>query len=175
MDAFYDFVKSVSHKRLVDQGAPAEGLILEPTDKQLVYAHWMGLILVGRQGLKTIFKVHFSSNQITGLLGRKFKSKNLMLDFAKEYCNLVAGAIKAELGKAELDCGISLPLITRGFDETFFATIKQNNEKIWKLRNGNDEIYAAVSVQCDTKSMDLLKGIAYSDINEEVDEEFDLL
>jgi len=41
-------------------------------------------------------------------------------DFMKELCNLVSGALKRVFSGAGIQAGISLPLLTRGFDEIFF-------------------------------------------------------
>ena len=47
---------------------------------------------------------------------------NQVADFVKEFCNLTAGNIKQALEKSSVLTGISLPLVTRGFDELVFAS-----------------------------------------------------
>src|SRR5690606_37665797 len=48
-------------------------------------------------------------------------SNEMIMDFMRELCNLAAGEIKSNLLAGKVAVGLSLPLITHGFDEVLFS------------------------------------------------------
>ncbi len=91
-----------------------------------VYGHWMTLILVAGKAAKLTFKVHFMEEEAKKLATHVYArpptdiSTPQAIDFMKELCNLVAGSLKKEFQDSGVIVGISLPMVTRGFDEVFF-------------------------------------------------------
>lgn len=124
-----DIVRGAASKRL--ESVTRSKLSLEvgeienPDD--FVYAYWMSFILLSGKDLQLTFKAHFFSDEARYLVATGLKkqpeqiSQNNIQDFMKEYCNLVAGEVKASLSASGVTIGLSLPLITRGFDEVIFS------------------------------------------------------
>lgn len=101
------------------------GEVENPDD--FAYGYWMSFILLSGNDLQLIFKVHFYSDEARHLTAKGLKREPGEItypdikDFMKEFCNLVAGEIKAGLSAAKVMVGLSLPLVTRGFDEVIFS------------------------------------------------------
>jgi hypothetical protein len=102
-------------------------LKIKPQAQVDAYTHNMVMILVASTGLKLVFKAHFNSGEIIPWTSKIFNQEanslksSQVFDFVKEYCNLAAGALKHELELHGFEVGNSLPMISRGFDEIFFA------------------------------------------------------
>ncbi len=106
-----------------------------------LYGHWMSLILVSGSAVRVILKVHFDTATGRGILANKLKKKpediddRMAMDQMREMCNLMAGALKAAFNNAGIITGISIPLVTSGFDEAVFSD-KIDPRKIhdvWKI------------------------------------------
>ncbi|MBF0316084.1 MAG: chemotaxis protein CheX [Oligoflexia bacterium] len=104
-----------------------------PNDKNLnkVRSFRTVIILVSGDDLKLIFKVHFTS-EIANYFYQNAMQKTpaaveKSIDFMKEYTNVVAGRIKKFFTDQNVNVGISLPILTRGFDEIFFELPKIND------------------------------------------------
>lgn len=99
----------------------------EKSDAFAVQNHSLAMVLIASSGLRVMFKTHFNAHAMSFSASQVFKkppeqlNDSQVADFVKEFCNLVAGAIKQELELHTLQTGISLPLVTRGFDELFFT------------------------------------------------------
>lgn len=95
-------------------------------DLPKVYGHWMAMALVAGPQIRVTFKVHFMSESGAHLSHKAAgRAANQMTveatsDFMKEYCNMTLGALKKILAENGLRSAISLPFLTRGFDEVFF-------------------------------------------------------
>jgi CheY-specific phosphatase CheX len=106
--------------------SPLPAIAIKEASKELpVHSHWMSLIMVAGTEIKVIFKVHFKSaparllaSKIYGVAPAQVQESQA-LDYFKEYCNLNAGSIKKILSKNGFEVGVSLPVLTRGFDEIF--------------------------------------------------------
>jgi hypothetical protein len=66
-------------------------------------------------------------------------------DFVREFCNVVAGYVKAVMANNSVVTGVSLPTLARGFDNFFFKTPTSGRviEDQWKLTCGSSEIYCS--------------------------------
>lgn len=115
---------------------------VEPDYRRTVHGNWMGLILVSGADLRITFKVHFDIKNvrviISQLLGSEPStiSSGLALDFIKEFCNLSAGFIKQVLeeNSEPVMTGISLPIVTKGFDDLFYKESSADEiSEIWKI------------------------------------------
>lgn len=141
-----------------------------PADLLPVKAHWMGLILIASSDLRILFKVHYNSDDISKIAKSVIQipqdSINGRLiaigDFMKEYCNLMGGFLKISLEASNMSAGVSLPLVTRGFDDLFAAAEANKNLRrdLWKLSSGGYDIFAEVVVEyMKSGAEDLLKNI----------------
>jgi hypothetical protein len=110
-----------------------------------VYGYWMSFILLSGKDLQITVKCHFFSDEAGHLAAVALKrqleqiSQPNIQDFMREYCNLVAGEIKASLWGSKVTIGLSLPLITRGFDEVIFSdqTDSRQFSDWWRLSWGS--------------------------------------
>lgn len=99
------------------------------TRDDFLYGQWMAIILVSGQALQVTFKTHFFNKFARELvsIGIGKSQENITtvmaMDFMREFCNLTAGEIKTKLSLNRVSVGLSLPLITRGFDEVLFSDI----------------------------------------------------
>lgn len=100
-----------------------------------VYSHWMSLILIAGPAIKIVFKVHFQSKAAWSLAAPAFglSIDNLSVekscDFMREFCNLAGGKIKLALSNSNIETGISLPMLTRGFDDLFLEVHGRKNTR----------------------------------------------
>lgn len=113
-----------------------------PNYKRTVHGNWMGLILISGADLRVTFKVHFDIKNVRVIIGNLLGSEpqtissGLALDFIKEFCNLTAGYIKQILEEAidPVITGISLPIVTKGFDDLFYKESSADEiSEIWKI------------------------------------------
>jgi hypothetical protein len=141
-------VRQVTREKLAVYSGLSE-VRIEDCEKSLpVFKHWLGLILVSGAALKLTVKVHYRTAEARTLAAQSFRKSPGEItpaqaaDFIKEYCNLVGGHVKRELERASVDAGISLPLVTRGFDELFFPPPDnaRSFERHWRLVAGEADL-----------------------------------
>jgi CheY-specific phosphatase CheX len=148
-------IRARSETSLVRSSALKHAALEEVANKDdFLYGHWMALILVSGTGIRIILKIHFDS--ITGrkMLASKIRRKpedideRMAIDHMRETCNLLAGAVKSSLSHAGVITGISIPLVTSGFDEAVFSD-KIDNRKlqdVWKISfEGGEVVCSSVS------------------------------
>ncbi len=153
---FIDIAKQVSLSRLKSY-SKIEDVELQAVKSEVgVYGHWMAIILLFGRSIKITIKTHFRMDATRSFAARAFGTDQSQLtdsqarDFAKEYCNLTAGALKRIFEDQKEDVGISLPLLTRGFDEIF----TQGNQQVettegvdyWSLKFGDRELIVSAQV-----------------------------
>lgn len=117
-----------------------------PKPIPLVLGYWMSLVLASNPATRIIFKFNFETQSVLGIgkelfekIGMENPSMEFIEDFAKEYCNLVAGSLKVIFEKQSIILGVSLPMVTKGFDEIFLANqIKKefNYVDYWEITDG---------------------------------------
>ncbi len=123
-----------------------------------ILGHWLSVILISGRKLKIAFKVHYNTVNGTNILCTKSKrkrediTKEMIFDRLKEFCNLSGGAIKECLGEENSKTGLSLPLVTRGFDEVLFVDRakfvgKQKIRDIWTVSTEVFEIICSSEIQ----------------------------
>lgn len=123
------FVRDASVSRLRSASLNKFGMELReaPIVDDFVYGHWMSFILMSGKDVQVTFKSHFMSKDTRVLVAAALRkdigaiTHHMVMDFMREYCNLAAGEIKAQLQQNQVGIGLSLPLITRGFDEVVFS------------------------------------------------------
>ncbi|MEI7973532.1 MAG: chemotaxis protein CheX, partial [Bdellovibrio sp.] len=127
------------------------------------------LILVSGPAIKVTFKAHFMTSFAKKLAAPLYRKsleeiqEEQGLDFMREFCNLTAGAIKRVLLKFEQKTGVSIPVVTRGFDELFFPRSSLPNvfHDLWTLRCEVGQLHCSVVIELFEK-MDLRKVTAES-------------
>lgn len=121
-----DLVKKLALARLQFLIKRPDLIIVDDSGENRVFAAWRSLILVSGPQLRITLKVYFRLATAQALAAPVFRTdpkgvhKDQAIDFIREYCNLTAGGIKLALSDLGFQTGISLPIVTRGFDEIFF-------------------------------------------------------
>ena len=126
--------KEISLSRLKNHSILEDLSIGKLRDKNLEseISQWLSLIFVKSEGIKISFKSkyhidnikHFAANGL--LVSTDNLTKSKVDDFTKEFCNLTAGGIKAQIEKIIGSLEISLPLLTRWDDNVFFLPNKRH-------------------------------------------------
>ena len=87
---------------------------------------WRAVIFIGGDGFQSMFAVNFNTISLLGMASKCFADvaeasySKYVKDFMREYCNQVAGKIKAAFEKKGM-AYISLPMISREYDaQTLF-------------------------------------------------------
>lgn len=143
---FTDFIRNavksrfVVHSRIDDSKLHLESY----KANDVVLGHWMSLILVSGKAAKITFKIHFAEKSAKFFAAHAIMAEQAKIttgqahDFIKEFCNLSAGFLKRQFEEKGENFGISLPLVTRGFDEIFFPRKddKTRFSDIWTIGDG---------------------------------------
>ena len=141
-------VRGVSLRRMKNHACD-DTIVLEDASElessKSAVGQWLSLIFVSSSAVKMSFKTYYftaDANYFTskalGLDSVDQISKDQVDDFIKEFCNLVAGAIKESFELGGTKSLISLPLVTRGQDYVFFEIRKTDENPqvitdIWDL------------------------------------------
>lgn len=151
-----ELVRSTSVSRMKALSKRPDVEIQEIHENRDILAHWMTLIFIAGPSLRMTFKTQFSNVMAQCFAEGAFNLKKENIDdyksqdFIREYCNLVGGYVKNSLVQQKLVLGISLPLVTRGYDNLFFGNLAGfdvYNDR-WKLVIGGDNcIYCSVSIE----------------------------
>jgi hypothetical protein len=102
-------------------------LVLEEfNDPFPVRGHWMTIIQLISDQFKVHFKNYFHTPDLAGLSQKTFHKPKFeigttqIIDFSKEYCNLMAGEVKWFFSEQGFSVEQSLPMQMLSFDELFF-------------------------------------------------------
>ena len=162
----------------IDGGVDIEELS-NPDD--FLYGQWMSVILLSGQALQCTLKMHYFndtalalSSHSLGLARAKIKP-GMLTDYMRELTNLFAGEIKAQLFANKILVGISLPLITRGFDEILFSDNlgKFIVRDYWKfLWSGNEIVLTA---ETEVFQPDIFNSVTIKEFNAEDEGDIDFL
>jgi len=120
-------------------------LRLDPTDlAQVARYPWVALILITGADIKVTFKIYFKVRGAQSMIAPMFKLSASQVptedavDFVRESCNLVAGRLKTVWAGLGFKTGISLPVVTRAFDDLFFSPTQAIEHALyWRLSATN--------------------------------------
>ncbi len=129
--------------------------IIENAQFRKVKDHWMAQTLISGPQLRAIFCVYFNAQNLkrwsTKVFERDWHEISLpeIHDLSKEYCNLVAGHLKAMLDHNKIRVGVSLPFLSRGFDRIFSAPESATSTLVdeWKISAGDDQICCSTHIE----------------------------
>ena len=113
-----------------------------------VMGHWMALISISADQFHITFKIQFSMDTARNLVAKSNKSTisdSYSKDFIRELCNVIGGNIKFAFEQNDMNVGISLPLLCRGFDDLFFASSERKSSMSdrWSLVQKENIIYCS--------------------------------
>ncbi|MBG07198.1 MAG: hypothetical protein CME68_00430 [Halobacteriovoraceae bacterium] len=170
-------IRNVSLRRIKNH-ACEDSIVLEEAnelegDKSAV-GQWLSLIFVASSAVKMSFKAYYyttDANYFTskalGLDSVDGVSKDQVDDFIKEFCNLVAGAIKESFELVGTKSLISLPLVTRGQDYVFFEVKETESNPevltdIWDLTLNDHTITCRIVFEIwDKEAMNKIDLLAF--------------
>ncbi len=175
-------IRARSETSLSRSSALKNAVVEEVSNRDdFLYGHWMSLILVSGTGIRIILKVHFDTTTGRKMLANKMRRKpedldeRMAIDHVRESTNLFAGALKSSLSHAGIITGISIPLVTSGFDEAVFSD-KIDSRKlhdVWKVRwDGGEVVCSCVS---DILSWNEFSGLQLEDPVPEADADGEFL
>lgn len=119
-----------------------------------VFANQMSMIIVAGQAVRVVFKAHFNHRDSKPLARRLYGIDEVddarSRDVMKEYCNLTAGFLKKICIENDVPVGISLPVVTLGFNQVF-SDLEGEDKKIvfddcWKLVYADSDIICSCRV-----------------------------
>ncbi len=148
-----------------------------------VFANTMSMIVVAGKSLRVVLKTHFNHKDSIPIARRLFGSDEIddsrSYDVMKEYCNLSAGYLKKICIEQDVPVGISLPVVTLGFNEIFADSAETEQKLIfedcWRLKDVESDIICSCEVDViDPKSFDNLMDFALTE-EEDEDDEYDFL
>ena len=127
----------------------------EIKESREVLAHWVSLILVSGERVRITFRAHFATRDAKFLASKAYLTDTASLssdeayDFMKEFCNVCAGRMKRLFLQNEVDVGISLPFITRGFDQIFDLPSQDrfSTDDKWRLVCDSTAIDCSVRIE----------------------------
>lgn len=138
------------HTGVTDVEVQEVGAAIRP-----VAGHVMTVILVGNEKVRMMFRVFYGDKQMRSVLQDSLGLKidkmpsHFVRDFMKEFCNQVAGRVKETFNSCEINIGISLPLVARGFDELVFlyGSAREFSLGRWALPIGKTQIICSVATE----------------------------
>lgn len=158
-------VKDVSLNRLVHLvgGDTPESNDLDMQVKYEVKSHFMAMIILSNNDIQIYFTTYFNSDSPCKIVAKSYAMESSKVTqkeingFAKEYCNMVGGYIRNHFYTRGLKLNISIPWVTRAFDEIFFDLREKNNTSFdfWKLKLYDEEII--LSSKINLLNLDVVK------------------
>lgn len=147
-----------------------------------IYSYWLSLVLLSTDQMQIIVKTHFNFKTLEQLLKKAFKKNDFQVSFTfaqgyiNEFSNLLGTKVKNSLNDNGILTGMSLPMMTRGFDnyffEEYFKTYRENPDQsqnydhfhfseIWGLEVLEADFY--VSMEVDVLSAELFERLSTID------------
>lgn len=152
-DVVLGFLSQVRHASLdqIRVYAKSPGVQINESNREaLPFVQHMTHILVSGADLEVTFKTHFMEAAAAKLLMSKLgsvSSTDQVVDFMKEFSNIVAGKTKTMLEAADFVVAQSLPFSIRGYNEIFYVEGGEGETFIaWGLAVDGIEIHCSAAV-----------------------------
>ena len=145
---------SVSEIEVKDKGIP-------------IYGFWLSFVLLATDHMNIVLKTHFDYSSVQPILKKIFRSEDADISqqmaesFINEYSNLFGTKVKNTLFDIGISTGMSLPVLTRGFDNYLFeeyfkstggdSSRQQRNQlyqycMVWGYETEETKIYCSVEI-----------------------------
>ncbi|MCG8336440.1 MAG: hypothetical protein MJE63_18180 [Proteobacteria bacterium] len=156
----------------------------EETPQGYVFANSMSVIVIAGKSLRIILKAHFNHKDSKPIARQLFGTEDIddmkSFDVMKEYCNLAAGFIKKICIEQDIPVGISLPIVTLGFNEVFSSPsdLEQKTvfEDAWCLKNEQSNIVCSCLVDVfESETVDNLMEYELTEAEEDNDSDYEFL
>jgi len=172
-----DEIRGVSLRRMKNHACD-DSIVLEEAKvlegEKNVVGRWLSLIFVSSSAVKMSFRAHYYTNDANYFTSKALGydsvdkvSKEQVDDFIKEFCNLLAGAIKESFELGGTKSLISLPLVTRGQDYVFFEVKETDSNPqvltdVWNLTLNEHTINCRIVFEVwDKKTMNKIDLLAF--------------
>ncbi len=114
-------------------GDPKGEIEVKPfPDNRLLYFDHIVFICIMNQSVRITFRIHFldrDAREFWALANSKppiSVTDYKVVDYLKEFCNILSGSVRAVLNEGDIYVGQSLPVYVAGFNELFFSAIFEN-------------------------------------------------
>ncbi|NRA44633.1 MAG: hypothetical protein HRU09_06710 [Oligoflexales bacterium] len=135
-----------------------------------IYGFWLSFVLLATDYMNIILKTHFDFSSILPILKKIFNTKDIEISqqmaesFMNEYSNLFGTKIKNSIYEIGIPAGMSLPVLTRGFDNYLFEEYFKSSanisnagssnkkretyqySKVWKFTTDETTIFCSVEI-----------------------------
>lgn len=119
---------------------------------KIFFKEWMSIILLAGSQFRIIFKVHYNNSDII-CLGKdsltiaEINSEQTLKDHMKEFTNQLGGSVKRALESGQIQCGLSLPLLTHSFDDLFSVKSEKSHQFFYLLEEKSNEFIVQVYLE----------------------------
>ncbi len=156
----------------------------EETPQGYVFANSMSVIVIAGKSLRIILKAHFNHKDSKPIARQLFGTEDIddlrSFDVMKEYCNLAAGFLKKICIEQDIPVGISLPIVTLGFNEVFSGPggLEQKTvfEDAWRLTSEQSNIVCSCLVDVfEPETVGNLMDFELTETEEDNDSDYEFL
>lgn len=122
------------------RGADLQAIELE--GNEIFFHEGIALTVVQSELYQILFKMHFNFNAIKGLVGHRdgVQSKEDIIDYMKETCNLIAGRYKQRIYGVEQNVNHCVPVYLNGYTEQMFSSAVYGEEFTWAVGKANTKV-----------------------------------
>ena len=113
----------------------------------------LSLIIISSEGFEVVFKLHFTAESAANFWRARFEAKanpgtKQIIDWLKEFCNLVAGKFKQTFESVGIETNHSIPFYLPGYVDYFF---KSELSKLVKIQGGDFDFIFSAMVRVEDK------------------------
>jgi hypothetical protein len=156
---FLEKIKNMTLDRITKESNTDRFELFDLDEKNLsnpVKLHYFSYIMMHSDAVFIEINVYYTTFELKNFILRIFNIQEkdlkdeLIHDWTKEFCNLIAGGIKSLLQKSEAKIGISIPVRLRSFDKLWE---NKKNEDFWGIKWSDGQIYVSTYVEITTDSI----------------------
>lgn len=136
--------------------------------ENIYFYNWMSLILVANTDFRLLIKIHCNETDVRKMANEALQvvdtsSKQAMIDFVKELTNLLGGAVKRSIEASSIQCGLSLPLLIKGFDELFSERTATADRAFYNLSTSGENFIIQIHFELlNDKASEILSQVKFS-------------
>ena len=146
-----------------------------------IYGNRLGVILLAGPEIVVTLKAFFNLKDVLEIIERKIgrsvatESSVLLDDYVKEFLNRVAGVGKRHLCDSGISVGISLPIVTRGFDEAFNKESKGNLQTLSVWSAGQGKASLILTAASAVKNGEVVGRFTFAPVETEAEDDMEFL
>lgn len=163
LQSLVEWTKDMTKKRVESMSDSIASINCKDLESDsCVYFPWMSMVLLASRSIRITLRVHFAQEGLKNWTAKAFRkstedlSESEIKDFAKEMANLFGGRVKAKLETEKIEIGMSLPMLTRGFEDLFFSAANNRDRFIFSWLIEDRPQWVAISLVVDVMDQALL-------------------